>query len=255
MPTTSRGLDESLASDGRLPADPDSLAGDILVHDDIGEHPERTNGWFGQPESFVSSWIRHAMRESNGRTGMKVLEWVRARSEVFSHETRRSCGLDPQRGTLGMAPGSQSIWSQPDCSRCADRERSARTTSSASRADPSSDELCDVVAAAPLERKSDQRRARHQVRCARLHRRFHRRQPGARRSLGGSVSQAVAILGDGSDAVRIDDVQGQYITNFKPASGAHTYTVKVFFDGFEQASKNFTTKKAVRRFITRALTG
>ena len=35
---------------------------------------------------------------------------------------------------------------------------------------------------------------------------------------------------------------GQYITNFKPASGVHTYTVKVLFGGFEQASKNFTTK-------------
>ncbi len=51
-----------------------------------------------------------------------------------------------------------------------------------------------------------------------------------------------ADFGDGSDAVRIDDVQGQYITNFKPAAGLHTYTVKVFFGGFEQASKTFTTK-------------
>ena len=52
----------------------------------------------------------------------------------------------------------------------------------------------------------------------------------------------VAAFGDGSDAVRIDAVQGQYIANFKPASGVHTYTVKVLFGGFEQASKNFTTK-------------
>ena len=43
-------------------------------------------------------------------------------------------------------------------------------------------------------------------------------------------------------AVRIDEVQGQYITNFQPASGVHTYTVKVLFGGFEQASKSFTTK-------------
>jgi len=56
------------------------------------------------------------------------------------------------------------------------------------------------------------------------------------------VSKFVATFGDGSDAVRIDEVQGQYITNFKPAAGVHTYTVKVFFGGFEQASKNFTTK-------------
>jgi len=56
------------------------------------------------------------------------------------------------------------------------------------------------------------------------------------------VSKFVATFGDGSEAVRIDEVQGQYITNFKPASGVHTYTVKVFFGGFEQASKTFTTK-------------
>jgi len=55
-------------------------------------------------------------------------------------------------------------------------------------------------------------------------------------------SKFVANFGDGSEAVRIDEVQGQYITNFKPASGVHTYTVKVFFGGFEQASKSFTTK-------------
>jgi hypothetical protein len=58
----------------------------------------------------------------------------------------------------------------------------------------------------------------------------------------GSAAKFVATFGDGNDAVRIDDVQGQYITNFKPDSGVHTYTVKVSFGGFEQASKTFTTK-------------
>jgi len=58
----------------------------------------------------------------------------------------------------------------------------------------------------------------------------------------GNIPQFAANVGDGNDAVRIDEIQGQYITNFKPASGVHTYTVKVFFGGFEQASKNFTTK-------------
>lgn len=57
-----------------------------------------------------------------------------------------------------------------------------------------------------------------------------------------NVSKFVATFGDGSDAARIDQVTGQYITNFKPAPGAHTYTVIVSFGGFEQASKNFTTK-------------
>jgi hypothetical protein len=58
----------------------------------------------------------------------------------------------------------------------------------------------------------------------------------------GPVRRFVATFGDGSDAVRIDDVQGQYIANFNPASGVHIYTVKVLFGGFEQASKSFTTK-------------
>jgi hypothetical protein len=58
----------------------------------------------------------------------------------------------------------------------------------------------------------------------------------------GGVNKFVATPGDGSDAVRIDNVMGQYIANFQPASGVHTYTVKVFFGAFEQASKNFTTK-------------
>jgi len=58
----------------------------------------------------------------------------------------------------------------------------------------------------------------------------------------GNVSNFVATFGDGTESVRIDEVQGQYITNFKPAAGVHTYTVKVFFGGFEQASTTFTTK-------------
>ena len=58
----------------------------------------------------------------------------------------------------------------------------------------------------------------------------------------GGVSKFVATFGDGSDAVRIDDVKGEYITNFKPESGDRTFTVKVFFGEFEQASKTFTTK-------------
>lgn len=58
----------------------------------------------------------------------------------------------------------------------------------------------------------------------------------------GAERKFVATFGEGSSAVRIDEVQGQYLTNFTPASGVHTYTVKVLFGGFEQASKSFTTK-------------
>lgn len=58
----------------------------------------------------------------------------------------------------------------------------------------------------------------------------------------GSVRRFVATFGEGSEAVRIDEVKGEYITNFNPASGVHNYTVKVLFGGLEQASKDFTTK-------------
>lgn len=58
----------------------------------------------------------------------------------------------------------------------------------------------------------------------------------------GNVSKLVATFGEGSDSVRIDEWQGQYVTSFTPEPGVHTYTVVVFFDGFEQASRNFTTR-------------
>ena len=58
----------------------------------------------------------------------------------------------------------------------------------------------------------------------------------------GTTKKFGATFGEGSDAVRIDEVQGQYLANFQPASGAHTYTVKVLFGGFEQATKTFTTQ-------------
>lgn len=60
--------------------------------------------------------------------------------------------------------------------------------------------------------------------------------------LESGVSKFVATFGEGSEAVRIDEGQEQYIANFKPAPGVHTYTIKVFFGGFEQASRTFTTK-------------
>ena len=50
-------------------------------------------------------------------------------------------------------------------------------------------ELCHVVAAAPVARKSHQRRARHQIRGARLQRRFCCRRTGERRSIGGRCQQ------------------------------------------------------------------
>jgi len=58
----------------------------------------------------------------------------------------------------------------------------------------------------------------------------------------GPAKQFAAVYGDSSDAVRINEDEAHYITNFKPASGSHTYTVKVFFNGFQQASTTFTTR-------------
>lgn len=58
----------------------------------------------------------------------------------------------------------------------------------------------------------------------------------------GPVQRFAAVYGDGSDAVRIQEADEHYLANFHPASGNHTYTVKVFFNGFPQASTNFTTR-------------
>lgn len=74
---TRAGRESRLRRPPSADSDSDPLVCTILVHDDIGQHPERTDGWFRQHESFVSSWIRHAMRESNGRTVTKVLRRVR----------------------------------------------------------------------------------------------------------------------------------------------------------------------------------
>jgi len=52
----------------------------------------------------------------------------------------------------------------------------------------------------------------------------------------GSDLRFTAVYGDGSDAVRIED--DKYITNFHPPNGSHAYAVKVFFNGYLQASTN-----------------
>jgi len=56
----------------------------------------------------------------------------------------------------------------------------------------------------------------------------------------GNVLRKTAVLGDGSDAVRIET--DQYVTNFNPPAGLHTYTVKVFFNNFLQASTSVATQ-------------
>jgi hypothetical protein len=46
----------------------------------------------------------------------------------------------------------------------------------------------------------------------------------------GATFRFGANYGDGSAAVRIDADSGQYIANFQPATGVHSFTVKVLFD-------------------------
>ena len=58
----------------------------------------------------------------------------------------------------------------------------------------------------------------------------------------GSVEKFVAVFGEGSDFVRIDDLDGHYITNFQTAAGQHTYTVKVYFNDVLHASLNFSVR-------------
>jgi hypothetical protein len=60
--------------------------------------------------------------------------------------------------------------------------------------------------------------------------------------LEGGVLRFAAVYGDGTDAVRIQQVDEQYIANFKPAKGSHTYTVNIFFNNYLQASTTVTTK-------------
>jgi hypothetical protein len=58
------------------------------------------------------------------------------------------------------------------------------------------------------------------------------------------------VYGEGSSAVRIDDVAGQYIINFETAPGAHNYRADVFFSGIKdnvpdwilQGSKQFSVR-------------
>ena len=58
-----------------------------------------------------------------------------------------------------------------------------------------------------------------------------------------STLRFTAVYGTGSDAVRIEDDNTHYITNFiRPDSSSHTYMAKVFFNGYLQASLNFTVK-------------
>ena len=58
----------------------------------------------------------------------------------------------------------------------------------------------------------------------------------------GTTLVFTAVFGEGSDSVRIDPVAEQYITNFQTSAGAHTYTAKVLFNGFEQQSINCSVR-------------
>ena len=58
----------------------------------------------------------------------------------------------------------------------------------------------------------------------------------------GGTLRASAVYGTGSDSVRINEDEEHYITNFQPPSGNHTYTVKVFFNNYLQASMNVTAQ-------------
>jgi hypothetical protein len=63
----------------------------------------------------------------------------------------------------------------------------------------------------------------------------------------GDVAALTGLFGAGATSVRIDDVAGQYIINFKTAAGAHNYRADVFFNGsdgkpFKQGSKTFSVR-------------
>ena len=59
----------------------------------------------------------------------------------------------------------------------------------------------------------------------------------------GSTPLFTAVYGTGDDKVRIDDDNTHYITNFhRPDKSSHTYTAKVFFKGYLQASLDFAVR-------------
>ncbi|MCX5770461.1 MAG: hypothetical protein NTZ09_09355 [Candidatus Hydrogenedentes bacterium] len=59
---------------------------------------------------------------------------------------------------------------------------------------------------------------------------------------GGDVACLSGVFGEGASFIRIDDAAGQYIINFKTAAGAHNYRADVLFNGFFQASKQFSVR-------------
>lgn len=58
----------------------------------------------------------------------------------------------------------------------------------------------------------------------------------------GDVAKLGGVFGEGAWSIRIDDVAGQYIINFKTAAGAHNYRADILFGGFFQASKQFSVR-------------
>jgi hypothetical protein len=58
----------------------------------------------------------------------------------------------------------------------------------------------------------------------------------------GATLKADAVHGDGAANVRIDDLDGHYITNFQTEAGVHTYTIEVYFNSLLHASKSFSVR-------------
>jgi hypothetical protein len=58
----------------------------------------------------------------------------------------------------------------------------------------------------------------------------------------GAALKLDALFGESADSVRIDDIDGHYITNFQTESGPHTYTVNVYFNGLLHTSRNFSVR-------------
>jgi hypothetical protein len=70
-------------------------------------------------------------------------------------------------------------------------------------------------------------------------------------SSAGDVLKLEGVYGDGSSAVRIDDVAGQYIINFPTAPGTHNYRVDVYFDGVVDNTPNQPVQQATLQFSVR----
>lgn len=70
-------------------------------------------------------------------------------------------------------------------------------------------------------------------------------------SATGAPERLNGVFGEGASSVRIDDVAGQYIINFPTETGARTYRVDIYFQGWANGQSGQWIKQGTTTFTTR----